>query len=234
MKKNNKIAKVMMLLIMLMVCMCVPVKIKAATFKQGAYTYSTKTIGDWDKEKTTIYRQKKGGKKQKLVTISGTVNKFNYIYDNKLFYERLYGGCVPPMINTECINLRNKKRTVIAKGYGIVGHRGRYAMVMNGDYYFTTPVYIVDVKTKKMRWIANDVLFQSANIAKDGRIYYMKCVKRNYKTGNNKYTVYSCRKDGSGRKKIRSLYSNAAMAFKVTDKYIVLGSYGEKGRVYRY
>lgn len=46
MKKNNKIAKVMMLLIMLMVCMCVPVKIKAATFKQGAYTYSTKTIGD--------------------------------------------------------------------------------------------------------------------------------------------------------------------------------------------
>lgn len=61
MKKNNKIAKVMMLLIMLMVCMCVPVKIKVATFKQGAYTYSTKTIGDWDKEKTTIYRQKTEG-----------------------------------------------------------------------------------------------------------------------------------------------------------------------------
>ena len=44
-------------------------------------------------------------------------------------------------------------------------------MVMNGDYYSATPVYIVDLKTKSKRWISNDVLCNSANIAKDGRIY---------------------------------------------------------------
>ena len=67
MKKNNKIAKIMMLLIMLMVCMCVPVKIKAATFKQGAYTYSTRTIGDWDKEKTTITGKRKEERNKNLL-----------------------------------------------------------------------------------------------------------------------------------------------------------------------
>lgn len=232
MKKRINVTKVMLLMMFLMVCLCVPVK--AATFKQGAYTYSTKTRGDWDKAKTSIYKQKKGGKKQKIATISGTVSEFNFIYDNKLYYRRFYGGSVPPIINTECINLRNNKRTVVVKYFSIVGHRGRYAMVMNGDYYSATPTYIVDLKTKNKRWIANDVLCNSANIAKDGRIYYVKLVKRNYKTGNNKYTVYSCRKDGSGRKKVRSLYSKAAMALKITNKYVVMGSYGEKGKVYRY
>lgn len=232
MKKKINVVKVMLLMTLLMVCMCVPVK--AATFKQGAYTYSTKTRGDWDKAKTTIYKQKKGGKKKKIATILGTVNKFNFIYDNKLYYERFYGGSVPPLINTECINLRNNKRIVVVKNLSIVGHRGRYAMVMNGDYYSATPVYIVDLKTKSKRWISNDVLCNSANIAKDGRVYYVKLVKRSYKTGNNKYAVYSCRKDGSGKKKVRSLYSKAAMTFKITNKYIVMGSYGEKGKIYRY
>ena len=50
-------------------------------------------------------------------------------------------------------------------------------MVMNGDYYSATPVYIVDLKTKSKRWISNDVLCNSANIAKDGRIYYVKLIK---------------------------------------------------------
>ena len=57
-EEKINVVKVMLLMTLLMVCMCVPVK--AATFKQGAYTYSTKTRGDWDKAKTTIYKQKKG------------------------------------------------------------------------------------------------------------------------------------------------------------------------------
>ena len=71
-EEKINVVKVMLLMTLLMVCMCVPVK--AATFKQGAYTYSTKSRGDCDKAKTTIYNQKKGGNKKKIATISGTVN----------------------------------------------------------------------------------------------------------------------------------------------------------------
>lgn len=201
---------------------------------KNSMPFSVKITGKFGKEKSTIYRLTADGKKKKQITISGRVDKLYYVYDNKLFYRRSYGTFVPSSYNAEYLNLKNNKRTKLTDNLDIVGHRGRYAMVLDADYKMTNSVYILDIKTKKRKWIDNNVLCNSADIGTDGRIYYLKCIKNNYKTGNNKYAVYSCRKDGSGKKKLRTLYSKADMALKITNKYVVMGSYGEKGKTYRY
>ena len=201
---------------------------------KNSMPFSVKITGKFGKEKSTIYRLTADGKKKKQITISGRVDKLYYVYDNKLFYRRSYGTFVPSSYNAEYLNLKNNKRTKLTDNLDIVGHRGRYAMVLNADYKMTNSVYILDIKTKKRKWIDNNVLCNSADIGTDGKIYYLKCIKSNYKTGNNKYAVYSCRKDGSGKKKLRTLYSKADMALKITNKYVVMGCYGEKGKTYRY
>lgn len=201
---------------------------------KNSMPFSVKITGKFGKEKSTIYRLTADGKKKKQITISGRVDKLYYVYDNKLFYRRSYGTFVPSSYNAEYLNLKNNKRTKLTDNLDIVGHRGRYAMVLNADYKMTNSVYILDIKTKKRKWIDNNVLCNSADIGTDGKIYYLKCIKSNYKTGNNKYAVYSCKKDGSGKKKIRTLYSKADMALKITNKYVVMGCYGEKGKTYRY
>ena len=201
---------------------------------KNSMPFSVKITGKFGKEKSTIYRLTADGKKKKQITISGRVDKLYYVYDNKLFYRRSYGTFVPSSYNAEYLNLKNNKRTKLTDNLDIVGHRGRYAMVLNADYKMTNSVYILDTKTKKRKWIDNNVLCNSADIGTDGKIYYLKCIKSNYKTGNNKYAVCSCRKDGSGKKKLRTLYSKADMALKITNKYVVMGCYGEKGKTYRY
>ena len=201
---------------------------------KNSMPFSVKITGKFGKEKSTIYRLTADGKKKKQITISGRVDKLYYVYDNKLFYRRSYGTFVPSSYNAEYLNLKNNKRTKLTDNLDIVGHRGRYAMVLDADYKMTNSVYILDIKTKKRKWIDNNVLCNSADIGTDGKIYYLKCIKSNYKTGNNKYAVYSCRKDGSGKKKLRTLYSKADMALKITNKYVVMGCYGEKGKTYRY
>ena len=200
---------------------------------KNSMPFSVKITGKFGKEKSTIYRLTADGKKKKQITISGRVDKLYYVYDNKLFYRRSYGTFVPSSYNAEYLNLKNNKRTKLTDNLDIVGHRGRYAMVLDADYKMTNSVYILDIKTKKRKWIDNNVLCNSADIGTDGKIYYLKCIKSNYKTGN-KYAVYSCRKDGSGKKKLRTLYSKADMALKITNKYVVMGCYGEKGKTYRY
>lgn len=241
MKKKINIMKIMMAIMTLVVCMCVPVN--AAKLKSGGYTYSTKTRGDLGKEKTTIYRQKNGGTKKKLITVSGRVDKIHYVYNNKLFYSRSYGDGAPAPFKTEYINLRNNKRTVLADDLDIVGHSGCYAVVMPSNDSSVQPLYIMNVNTRGKRWIASNVLYEGACIAKNGRIYYLKCDKMTYGAGKNKYTVYSCRKDGSGKRKIKTIYSKYTGVRKMTDKYIILNAYGTyyydgskaaKGTTYRY
>lgn len=232
MKKKQSLIKVMMLVMMLVVCMSVPAE--AATLRSGTYTYSTKTRGRFGKEKTTIYKQRSGGKKQKLTTVSGRIYDLHYVYGNKLYYTRFYGDSAPSPFDVETLNLKNNKRAKLVSNLQIIGHRGRYAMIMPANDLDVQPLYIIDVKTKKTKWIAGNVLYGASNIMKNGKIYYLHCDKLNYGSGKSKYSVYSCNKNGSGKKRLRTFYSKATNIKKITDNYVVVGAYGMKNEKYYY
>ena len=232
MKKQKNVVKMILFIMLLTMCMCVPVN--AAKLKSGAYVYTTKTTGSFGKEKTTIYKQRSGSKKKKLITVSGRVDKLHYVYSNKLYYTRSYGTSAPSPFKVEVLNLKNNRRSVLTEKLEIVGHRGRYALVTPCNDAWIQPLYIIDMKTKKTKWIANNVLYGASNIMKNGKIYYLKCNEYNYKTGKLKYAMYSCKKDGSGKKCLKTFSSNATNSIKITDKYIVLGGYGMKNKTYRY
>ena len=222
--------KMVLLICILAVCICVPAN--AATLKKGIYTYSTKTRGEFGKEKTTIYKQKKGGKKKKLVTVYGTIYKFNGIYDNKLLYVRHYGDCAPEFTAIEYLNLKNNRRVILKRNQEIACMRGRYLLAIGAGDSEVSPLNIVNIKNKRVKRLANNVMYGGAFISKNGKVYYLECKNYKYNEAKSKFTVYSCRKDGSGKKKLKTFYCKNRNCAKTTEKYVIMSAYKMKKQIY--
>lgn len=193
-----------------------------------------KTTGKFGKEKTTIYRIKANGKKKKLIKFSGKIIGDTYVYNNKLFYTRVYGRYAPQSVVVESLNLKNKKRSTIADEMMLTGHSGRYALLMPEDARWVQPLYIMDMKTKKKKWISNNVSEGGSCISGNGKIYYIKFENTQNGTGTTKYTVYTCKKNGTAKKKIKTFSSDRNTVRKMTEKYVVMGGYNKEDKVYYY
>ncbi len=186
------------------------------TVRNGSYTYSADHIKTPTEERTVIYRQKKGGKKEKLAQISAKAY-IKLLYDKKLYYEK-----TTPKGRRDlyALDTRTLKKGKVRADSVIVGNRGRRFLVRPyAAKAKPQACYLLNVATGREVLISKKCLAASLTASK---VYYVEAVSGKTAKGW-KAQAYSC---SYSAKKLRSLTGKIAMTAcdKVTSKAIVYKS----------
>lgn len=186
------------------------------TVKNGSYTYSADHIKTPTDERTVIYRQKKGGKKERLTQI-GAKAYIKLLYNRKLYYEK-----TTPKGSRDlyALDTRTLKKAKIRADSVIVGNLGRKFLVKPyAARVKPQPCYLLDVATGREVRISQRCLAASLTASK---VYYVEAVSG--KTANGwKAQAYSC---SYSAKKARALTGKITMTAcdQVTSKALVYRS----------
>lgn len=102
--------------------------VEAATVSYGNTTYSTTMTGPWNNHTTTIYSQKKGYAKKKLISLSGNIY-LSFAYGDYLCFEKQgYEGF--ENVDFWKMNVKTLKRTKVLSGVSYQENYGRYVILM--------------------------------------------------------------------------------------------------------
>lgn len=231
-KKNSSIFLMMLGLLVVLLFGCAKSADAATLAKYKGYTYTTVVQGSYGREKTTIYRRKGNGKRQKVVTFTGAVQRAGYGYDNKLYYMREWAASVPRPNAIECLDLRTKRRSTIKRDVYLIAQRGRYVIGVSSPEIPST-MYVINVKTKKARIISRKAVF-AGTIASGGLIYYAENIN-NGGWGKKTIRVYSCKANGTGKRVVVRNIRKVARVISITNRSIVYSRYTNgQERKYRY
>lgn len=199
--------------------------VAAATVETNGSIYTTKTTGRWPDVKTAIYRQKKGGAKKKLITVSGYATPC-FEYGNYLYYEKdRYDD--PQTIDFWGLNLKTCKTARLRKAASVRARYGRYVLLMpNSGAVMDLPCYVYNVATRKASLLTKYCL--EADIS-NKKIYYAEVVG-GYRGSKTKVKVRTCSLTG-GSKKTITPYFYADYCTKMNSKYV---EYRRGNYTYRY
>lgn len=184
--------------------------------KNGTYTYSADHIKTSTDERTVIYRQKKGGKKEKLTQIAAKAY-IKRLYNKKLYYEKTTSNGRRDLYALDTRTLKKKK---VRADSVIVGNRGRRFLVRPyAAKAKPQPCYLLDVVTGREVLISKKCLAVSMTASK---IYYVRAVSGKTAKGWTAQ-AYSCSYSG---KKTKTLTGKITMTAcdKVTSKAMVYQS----------
>lgn len=224
MKKSWILPGVLCVLAMLMMFTSVRTVHAAQTVKSGNYTYTVKQQYS-PSYKATIYSQKAGGSKKKLVTVSGSAD-LQYVYNGNLYYEK-DNIDDPARIDLWAVNLKTAKTKKIAANATVSGHYGAYVVVRpNTGAAIPLECTVYNMKTGKSKVLSKNCI--GANISQK-KIYYAVTFG-NQGTSGYKTRIYSCSLSGANPKAV-SGYFTALNCIKITSKYV---QYYKNGKTYKY
>ena len=196
----------------------------AQAVKSGNYTY-TAIIQYSPAYKTTIYSQKAGGSKKKLVTVPGSAN-LQYVYDGNLYYQK-DDIDDPARIDLWAVNLKTSKTKKIAANATVRAHYGAYVVVMpNTGAAVPLKCTVYNMKTGKFKVISKNCIGAGISAKK---IYYAVTFGNPGASGY-KTRIYSCTLSGANPKAV-SGYFTAENCIKITSKYV---QYYRNGKNYQY
>lgn len=203
------------------------VNAKSTTYKELSSPYNTWTNGTYNisiKENKLCRQTKKSGKTVTLAkwSLKGDDSlKISTIYNNKAYVlKRSDSGASIPVLYS--VDLKTKKKKKVANRCEPV--------LCKGKYIYANPATVTDVscdivdlykitKTgiKKVKRIGKNVF---GTEAKNNKIYYASYPDRSMK----KMTMYSCKVNGTGKKKLFTLKGTGqycqVLPCKITSKYI--------------
>lgn len=224
MKKSWILPGVLCIFAVLMMFTAVRTVHAAQMVKSGNYTYTS--IKQYSPAyQTTIYSQKTGAAKKKLITVSGSAD-LQYVYNGNLYYEK-DNIDDPTLIDLWAVNLKTAKTKKIAANATVSGHYGAYVVVRpNTGAAVPLRCTVYNVKTGNSKVLTKNCI--GADISQK-KIYYAVTFG-NLGTSGYKTRIYSCSLSGTNKKAV-SGYFTAENCIKITSKYV---QYYKNGKNYKY
>lgn len=193
-------------------------EVKAATEKlvSGSYTYEAKHNSNYTK--TTLYKQKKGGVKKKIATVSGCAY-LNFVYGNNLYFE-MDRKNDSMTIDFWALNLKTNKTKKVRTNATVISNSGKYVVLRpNSGAVMGLPTTLYNLSSGKASLLSKECI----NAAISGKRVYYGVV---FENGSRfKVKIYSKNLSG-GDKKAVSKYLNVDYIQKLTSKYAVYHSGG--------
>lgn len=196
----------------------------AQAVKSGSYTY-TVSQKYYPNYKATIYSQKTGGTKKKLITVSGSVH-LKFVYNGNLYYEKDHTDD-PTLIDLWAVDLKTAKTKKIAPNATVLGHYGAYVVVMpNTGAPVPLKCTVYNVKTGNSKVLSKNCIGASIS----GKKIYYAVTFGNSGSFAYKTRIYSCSLSGTNKKAV-SGYFTAENCYEITSKYV---RYYKNGKRYKY
>ena len=221
------------MVVFLMIIVARPVHAMSSKIQHGSYIYTTvETRGSYPdyKKKITIYRQKTGQTRQKLVSISGKSYLYlKFVYDNYLYFQAGREDD-PECQDFYSLNLKTKKMKRIVSSVSVRSCYNQYVvLLLDGGDLYPLPCYVYNAKTRKAKKISDNCI---KAVISAGRIYYAETAAKNYEVKQNgwKTRIYSCSLSGKD-KKAKSGYFISSGCEQLTSKYV---KYYRNGKYYKY
>lgn len=201
--------------------------VKAATVKLGDVTYTTTYSGSWPKQKTTIYRQKKGSSRKKIKTVNGYAYP-KYEYGNVLYLEK--DNVNDPMsCDLWSLNLSSKSEKRICTIAEIKNTYKQYLILGPSTGNMVPLKYSVyNCATKKLKVFSTKCLFAKIT---NNKIYFAEGTPNTSGGFGYKGKMYRCSLSGSSKKSISGATLTMDSIYTINSKYI---KYSYRGSWYQY
>lgn len=196
----------------------------AQAVKSGNYTYTA--IQQYSpRYQTTIYSQKTGGTKKKLITVPGSAY-LKYVYNGNLYYEKDHTDD-STLIDFWALNLKTSKAKKILSDATVSARYNQYVVLRpNTGAVMPLKCTVYNMKTGSSKVLTKNCL----GVAISGKKIYYAVTFGNPVTSGYKTRIYSCSLAGTDKKAV-SGYFTAEYCYKITSKYV---QYHRKGKNYKY